>query len=68
MWALPPAGFADLVATLPHPMAIGPVRLADGSAVSGFLCEPLALAGARDITATRGWRAHLAAARAPDAG
>lgn len=28
--------------------------------MSGFLCEPLALTGARDITATGGWRAHLA--------
>jgi allophanate hydrolase len=60
VWALPATGFADLVATLPHPMAIGPVRLADGSAVSGFLCEPLALAAARDISAAGGWRRHLA--------
>ncbi len=61
VWALPPAGFADLVATLPHPMAVGPVRLADGTAVSGFLCEPVALATAWDITASGGWRHHLAA-------
>ncbi|WP_367183155.1 amidase family protein [uncultured Cellulomonas sp.] len=60
VWTLPPAGFADLVATLPWPMAIGPVALADGATVSGFLCEPLALARARDITATGGWRRHLA--------
>jgi allophanate hydrolase len=63
VWALPPAGFADLVATLPHPMAIGPVRLADGTAVSGFLCEPVALGTARDITAAGGWRAYRAGAR-----
>ncbi|WP_298459828.1 allophanate hydrolase [uncultured Cellulomonas sp.] len=60
VWALPPAGFAELVAALPHPMAIGPVRLADGATVSGFLCEPLALHDARDITTTGGWRRHLA--------
>jgi allophanate hydrolase len=65
VWALPPAGFADIVATLPHPMAIGPVRLADGRTVSGFLCEPVALASARDITASGGWRRHLSELAAP---
>ena len=34
--------------------------LADGSAVTGFLCESYATAGARDITALGGWRAYLA--------
>jgi allophanate hydrolase len=29
--------------------------------VVGFLCEPLALEGALDITATGGWRAYLVA-------
>lgn len=60
VWDLPATGFADLVARLPHPMAIGPVRLADGTSVSGFLCEPVALADVRDITASGGWRRHLA--------
>ena len=59
VWELPPVGFAAFVATLPHPMAIGPVTLADGTEVSGFGCEPMALDGALDITASGGWRAHL---------
>ena len=60
LWTLPAAGFAELVAGLPHPMTIGPVDLADGRTVPGFLCEPSALEGAEDVTATGGWRAHLA--------
>jgi allophanate hydrolase len=40
-------------------MALGEVELDDGRTVVGFLCEPIALAGARDITATGGWRAYL---------
>jgi allophanate hydrolase len=61
LWTLPAAGFAELVANLPRPMAIGSVGLEDGRFVPGFLCEPSALDGAEDITAAGGWRAHLAA-------
>jgi allophanate hydrolase len=60
VWELPPVGLASLLAQLPAPMALGPVVLADGSAVTGFLCEPAALEGALDITAHGGWRSHLA--------
>ena len=63
VWELPAEGFGRFVAALPSPMAIGSVRLADGSSVPGFLCEPAALADARDITAYGGWRAYLAAVR-----
>jgi allophanate hydrolase len=60
VWVLPPAGLAELLAALPAPMAFGSVALADGCNVTGFLCEPAALAGAVEITASGGWRAHLA--------
>jgi allophanate hydrolase len=36
------------------------VLLEDGTTVHGFVCESHAVAGARDITALGGWRAHLA--------
>jgi allophanate hydrolase len=57
VWALPAAAFGALVAAIPAPLGIGKVTLADGSAVSGFLCEKHALQGAQDITAYGGWRA-----------
>lgn len=60
LWRLPAAGFGALVAGLPAPMTIGSVRLDDGRVVAGFLCEPVALDGAPDITAYGGWRAYLA--------
>ncbi|MFI1523876.1 allophanate hydrolase [Kitasatospora cineracea] len=59
LWELPAAGLGILLAALPHPMALGPVDLADGSRAPGFLCEPAALTGAEDITAAGGWVAHL---------
>ena len=62
VWELDPAGFASFVDEIPSPLGIGRVRLADGSDVAGFLCEPVALDGAPDITHHGGWRAYLAAA------
>ncbi|MBT0773607.1 allophanate hydrolase [Kineosporia sp. J2-2] len=63
VWRLPAAGFGAFVAALPRPMAIGRVDLDDGRQVSGFLCEPSALAGATEITRHGGWLAHLDAVR-----
>lgn len=59
VWCLAAAAFGDFVAGLPQPMAIGCVELVDGSFVSGFLVEPIALEGADDITAFGSWRAYL---------
>jgi allophanate hydrolase len=59
VWELPPSGFADFVAHVPSPLAVGPVQLVDGSSVPGFLCEPVVLDGAEDITEHGGWRAYL---------
>ncbi|MER6785897.1 allophanate hydrolase [Streptomyces sp. NPDC000658] len=59
VWRLPAEGLGSLLAALPRPMALGPVELADGARVPGFLCEPSALADAEDITAYGGWRAYL---------
>ena len=61
VWALPTAAFGAFVARIPAPLGIGKVTLADGSAVSGFLCEGHAVAGAEEITAFGGWRAWRAA-------
>jgi allophanate hydrolase len=60
VWALPPVGFAEVVAGLPRPMVVGPVTLGDGTEVTGFMCEPAAAAGSTDITSYGGWRAYLA--------
>lgn len=59
IWRLPAEGLGRLLTTLPRPMALGSVELADGTRVPGFLCEPGALAQAEDITSYGGWRAYL---------
>jgi allophanate hydrolase len=55
---LSPDAFGSFVARVPPPLCIGTVELDDGTRTSGFLCEPHALAGARDITRFGGWRKY----------
>jgi allophanate hydrolase len=62
LWQLPAAALGTFLAALPGPMVLGPVTLADGRTVVGFGCEPLAVAGAPDITHHRSWPAYLASA------
>ncbi len=61
VWALPPAGLASLLEQIPQPMVLGRVTLDDGSPITGFLCEPEAIVGAKDITGHGGWLAYLGA-------
>ena len=52
--------FGGFVAEVPPPLAIGTVTLEDGEEVKGFVAEPRATVGARDITDLGGWRAYMA--------
>jgi allophanate hydrolase len=62
VWRLPASGFGTFVVSVPQPMVIGSVALADGSTVSGFLVEPCAVDGAHDISHFGSWRSFLDAA------
>ncbi|WP_375411881.1 allophanate hydrolase [uncultured Bradyrhizobium sp.] len=64
VWTLSAASFGKFVAAIPAPLSIGTIRLADGSGVKGFLVEPAAIDGARDISHFGGWRAFMADAKA----
>jgi allophanate hydrolase len=59
LWALSAAAFGTFVAAIPPPLSIGTIRLADGRGVKGFIVEPAAINGARDISAFGGWRAFM---------
>jgi allophanate hydrolase len=60
LWDVPVALFGAFVAEIPAPLGIGTLTLADGRLVKGFICEPHAIEGARDITSYGGWRPYLA--------
>ena len=59
LWALSAAAFGQFVAAIPPPLGIGTIRLADGRGVKGFVVEPVAVNGARDISSFGGWRAFM---------
>jgi len=59
VWAVPEQEFGSFTALIPPPLSIGTATLDDGSNVKCFLCEPYAIAAAKDITELGGWRAHL---------
>ena len=60
VWEMPAAHYGTFVALIPAPLGIGTLTLGDGTQVQGFLCEPLALQNARDISDLGGWRAYIA--------
>src|SRR5579863_4077702 len=60
VWAMPEDAVGSFLATIPSPLGLGTVRLADGSTVMGFICEPAGIEGATEITHLGGWRNYLA--------
>jgi allophanate hydrolase len=59
VWAVPEDKFGSFVAAVPPPLGIGNAVLDDGETVKCFICEPYAIADAREITAFGGWRKYL---------
>lgn len=60
VWRLPADRLAGFVASVRAPLAVGPMDLADGSSVLGFVCTADAADPAREITGHGGWRSYLA--------
>ena len=60
VWELPAEHFGSFVDGIPAPLGIGKVKLADGSWVSGFVCEAVGVEGGTEITALGNWREWLA--------
>ncbi|MGO4255415.1 allophanate hydrolase [Marmoricola sp. RAF53] len=59
VWRLPAPELAGFAATVAPPLAIGPVDLADGERLLGFVCTGDGVDPDRDITGYGGWRAYL---------
>ncbi|MEM9640982.1 MAG: allophanate hydrolase, partial [Pseudomonadota bacterium] len=60
LWDMPLSAFGSFMKTIPAPLGIGTINLADGTAVQGFVCEAIAAEGATDITDLADWRKYLA--------
>jgi allophanate hydrolase len=59
VWAMPEDTVGSFLNAIPPPLSLGTLRLADGSTVKGFLCEPSGVAGAQEITHLGGWRKYI---------
>ncbi|HEY6528535.1 MAG TPA: allophanate hydrolase [Cellvibrionaceae bacterium] len=60
IWRVPTATLGSFLTGIAAPLGLGQVQIEDGSWVTGFICEPIALDGARDISEFGGWRAWKA--------
>lgn len=60
VWELPAEHFGSFVDGIPAPLGIGKLKLADGTWVSGFVCEAVGVEGGTDITQLGSWREWLA--------
>ncbi|MEM9398726.1 MAG: allophanate hydrolase [Verrucomicrobiota bacterium] len=60
VWDMPLEYFGSFVAGIPQPLGIGKLELADGTWVSGFICEGHAIVDAKDITEFGSWRHYMA--------
>ena len=60
VWALPQEQLGGFLRIIPAPLGLGKLELEDGRWVTGFICEPDALKGAREITRWGGWRRFIA--------
>ena len=60
VWAIPSERIGALLASIPAPLGLGTLLLADGTSPKGFLVEAEGTHGAVDISHFGGWRAFLA--------
>ncbi len=59
IWEMPIENVGSFLKLVPSPLGIGTIQLENGNVVKGFICEPLALKDAVDISHHGGWRAYL---------
>ncbi|MBC7979647.1 MAG: allophanate hydrolase [Armatimonadetes bacterium] len=59
VWRLKTEGFGDFVSKIPGPLGMGKVLMENGVELCGFIAEPRAVVGARDLSEFGGWRGYL---------
>ncbi|MBM3374525.1 MAG: allophanate hydrolase [Betaproteobacteria bacterium] len=60
VYDFPLGAVGTFLSQIPHPLGLGNIELSDGSWVKGFICEPVALDDALEITHFGGWRSFVA--------
>ena len=63
VWDIPLAHVGSFRSLIPSPLGLGKLELADGTWVTGFVCECYALDTALDVTTFGGWSAYMASSK-----
>ncbi|KAJ5266602.1 Urea carboxylase [Penicillium angulare] len=58
VWNMPANKMGSFLGTVAAPLGIGSIELKDGQWVHGFICEPIGLENAEDVTSFGGWRGY----------
>ena len=59
VWSLPQSSFGSLLESIPPPLGLGKIQLADGRWVTSFICEPWGIKSGEDISSLGSWRNFL---------
>lgn len=59
IWTVPLSEVGGLLASIPGPLGLGSLDLADGRTVQGFICEAVGTSGAENITHLKSWRIYI---------
>jgi len=59
VYDFPLGAVGTFLSQIPHPLGLGNIELSDGSWVKGFICEPVGLDDALEITHFGGWRSFV---------
>jgi len=59
VYEIPSSEVGSFLNLIPEPLGLGNIELEDGTWVKGFICEPYAIEGARDISHLGGWRLFM---------
>ena len=59
VYEMPIGEVGSFLGLIPAPLGLGNIELEDGSWVKGFICEPYAIEGAKDISDLGGWKPYI---------
>ncbi|XP_044742466.1 urea amidolyase-like [Chrysoperla carnea] len=59
VWDVPKEQFGTFIENVSAPLGIGTVELEDSTSVHGFICEPIGIENATNITKFGGWRSYI---------
>ena len=59
LYDLPQESIGSFFNLIPAPLGLGTIELDDGSWVKGFICEPVGIVGATNISHYGGWKNYL---------